>query len=115
MAAMMADFEIIERRFDLPFRSRKAHDGYAVFKTDKHAVLVHPDVCGLTSGAARQADPCETGGLLAGRALRDAKGPYTLVLGAVQAPREAGSRGNIDLSPEMTARLRDEAASGFPS
>ena len=110
----MSGFEIVERRVDLPFRSRKSFTGYAVFQSDGHAVFVHSRVCRLLAVATRDAEPCETGGLLAGRVLRDAEGPYTLVLEAVKAPREAGRPGRLTLSPEMTARLRDQAATEFP-
>jgi hypothetical protein len=76
---------------------------------------VHPRVCGLLAVTARHAQPCETGGLVAGRLLRDTEGPYTLVLEAVTAPREAGQPGRLTLSPELTARLRERAAGEFPS
>jgi hypothetical protein len=98
-------------RVDVPFQPRRLFPGYAWFVAVDHTVLVSPHVClGLLASAAR-ARPDGTGGLLLGRFLRDADGPYTLVTAAVDAPPDSGP----ELPPELVARLTQEAAHRFPT
>lgn len=112
---MSGDFQVIERRAGPPFRPRGLLSGYAVFQGHRHAVFVHPGVCARIGAAARDAQPNEAGGLLAGRILQDADGGYTLVEGAVVAPPQAGSVGRITMSPELTAGLCTQAATRYPA
>jgi hypothetical protein len=112
---MNNNFEIIERRTGPPFRARNLFRGYAEFRLGSHAVFVHPGVCGRLSKAAHDADPHETGGVLAGRVLQDIEGNYTIVEGAAIAPRRSGSVGRISLSPDLTAELKKEATTRYPT
>lgn len=72
----------------LPFITRP--DQPETFKSfasesDAFEVFLHRDVQEAIRRAAREAAPNETIGMLAGRVLRDERGPYTLVLAAVGA------------------------------
>jgi proteasome lid subunit RPN8/RPN11 len=99
----------------IPFRRRTAFGGYLAFARQEHTVLVEPSAAHRLRRAAEQAWPHETGGLLAGRALRDADGAYVAVSGFVEAMPEAGSPGTFSLSPQETAELREVAFGHHPA
>jgi len=108
-------FEILSHDQGPPFRTRSVFAGYEAYSTGTHSVLISPDVrAGLTT-SAEQALPRETGGVLFGRILQDNLGTYTLVVGMVGAPREAGGYGEVQLSAELTSRLKDEGARQHPT
>jgi len=81
----------------VPFVSRPANrQTFLVFASEQNGfeALVHVDVGIAISEKAEKAFPNETIGLLAGRILRDERGPYTLVL------KSEGARSNeIEASP----------------
>jgi proteasome lid subunit RPN8/RPN11 len=75
----------------LPFIMRPARDeSFIVFTSERDgfAAFIHHDVRDAISQEAYKAAPNETIGLLAGRVLRDERGPYTLVLAAQGARRD---------------------------
>jgi proteasome lid subunit RPN8/RPN11 len=109
------EFRIIEHRFDAPFRPRAAHAEYIVFRTGELDVCVRPEVAARLRECARQALPRETGGLLAGRILRDDEGPYVVVTGWGAARPEAGGLGSFNLSPDETETLRQSLSMRYPS
>lgn len=110
-----ADFEIIEHAFDVPFRTRNVHSGYVTFRADDLDVYVTPAVASRAREWARDALPRETGGLLAGRILRDNAGQYVVVTGIACAPAGAGGMGAFSLSPDETERLRRTLSQDHPS
>lgn len=81
----------------LPFIIRPADDAkFTVFSSpqDGFQAYVYEEVLKIISGEMADAAPNETIGLLAGRVLRDSRGPYTLVLAA------QGARGHeIEATP----------------
>jgi hypothetical protein len=100
---------------DLVVRPRGQFHGYAWFVAVDRAVLVSPYVCeGLRRSAAR-ALPGEAGGVLVGRVLCDADGPYTLVTAVVDAPPDAAVHGRLWIPPELAERLEAEAVRRFPT
>jgi proteasome lid subunit RPN8/RPN11 len=109
------DFEIIERSFDVPFRTRTLHAGYVVFQADRLNVYITPDIAATIRECAAGAAPRETGGLLAGRILRDDLGHYVMVTGMAQAPPTAGEFGSFSLSPKGTEKLRRVLSEQHPS
>jgi proteasome lid subunit RPN8/RPN11 len=110
-----AEFEIIEHAFDVPFRARNVHSGYVRFRADDLDVYVTPAVASRAREWARDALPRETGGLLAGRILRDDAGQYVVVTGIACAPEGAGGVGAFSLSPEETELLRRALSQHHPS
>jgi len=100
------------------FRPRMAFEGYHVFDDGDSAVLIGPDTAldlrKAASAAAGQARPRETGGLLAGRVLRDAGGQYLVVSGFVEAEPGSGNRAAFYISPEATAGLREKSSRTYP-
>lgn len=67
----------------LPFVTRPSSDERFISFASEHdgfETFIHKDVNGAISREAHRAAPNETIGLLAGRVLRDERGPYTLVL-----------------------------------
>lgn len=110
-----AEFEIIEHVFDVPFRARNVHSGYVTFHAGDLDVYIEPAVASRAGEWARHALPRETGGLLAGRILRDDAGQYVVVTGIVCAPASAGGVGAFSLSPEETERLRQTVSQHYPS
>ena len=98
-----------------PFRARAAFGGYQTFSDGNRTVLVEPATANLLRGAAEEAYPMETGGLLSGRILRDSDGQYVLVSGAVQAEPSAGRSAAFEISPQATALLREEAHRAYPT
>lgn len=110
-----AEFEIIEHAFDLPFRTRNVNSGHIAFRADNLDVYVMTDVASRARQWARGALPRETGGLLAGRILRDNAGQYVVVTGIGGAPAGAGGVGRFGLSPEETEQLRRALARDHPS
>jgi hypothetical protein len=110
-----AEFEIIEHAFDLPFRTRNVNAGHIAFRADNLDVYVMTDVASRARQWARGALPRETGGLLAGRILRDNAGQYVVVTGIGGAPAGAGGVGRFGLSPEETEQLRRALARDHPS
>lgn len=98
-----------------PFRARAAFGGYQVFHDGNRAVLVEPAAAAGLRDAAQKAHPKETGGLLSGRTLRDSDGQYVLVSGFVQAGPGAGRSAAFEISPQATARLREEAHRAYPT
>jgi proteasome lid subunit RPN8/RPN11 len=75
----------------LPFIARPTRDeNFVVFTSedDGFTVFIHRDVTDDISHKAHEAAPNETIGLLAGRVMRDERGPYTLVLAAEGARRD---------------------------
>jgi proteasome lid subunit RPN8/RPN11 len=110
-----SDFEIIERDFGVPFRARTLHAGYVIFQAEGLNVYVSPEVASAMRERAQAASPRETGGLLAGRILRDGRGHYVVVTGMVSGPSAAGDFGSFNLSPDETAQLRRTLAEHYPS
>ncbi len=110
-----AEFEIVEHAFDLPFRTRNVDSGHIAFHADNLDVYVMTDVASRARQWARGALPRETGGLLAGRVLRDNAGEYVVVTGIGGAPAGAGGVGRFSLSPEETEDLRRGLAREHPS
>jgi len=109
------EFTVVTVNADLPFRRRELFVGFLGFEDGSgDLVLVDPSLRSQLTGAARRALPDETGGLVVGRAFRDSIGPYTAVLGAVEAPPEAGGRGTFTMPAELVAELRDLAGQQFP-
>jgi hypothetical protein len=98
-------------RLEAPLRSRTLFPGYAWFIAVDHTVLISPRVCLELLACAAGARPDGTGGLLLGRVLHDADGPYTLVTAAVEVPPDSGPAPD----PELVARLTEEAARRFPA
>ena len=109
------EFEIIEHAFDVPFRTRNVNAGHIAFRADDLDVYVLTDVASRARQWARNALPRETGGLLAGRILRDNAGRYAVVTGIACAPAGAGGMGRFVLSPEETDLLRRALARDHPS
>src|SRR5450432_2869905 len=109
------DFQIVERKFDVPFRKRILHVGYASFRADGLQVYAHPQVAARVREHASRALPRETGGLLAGRILRDDGGPYVVLTGMAVAPPEAGDVSRFSLSPGETENLRRKLSAQDPS
>jgi proteasome lid subunit RPN8/RPN11 len=99
----------------VPFRPRAAFDGYCLFGGGDSAVLVAPATVQALRSAARNARPLETGGLLSGRALRDADGHYVVVSGFVEAEPGSGRAAAFEISPQATARLREESSRASPT
>jgi len=110
-----SDFEIIEHSFDVPFRTRNVNAGHIAFRAGDLDVYVMPDVASRARQWATDALPRETGGLLAGRILRDNAGQYVVVTGVACAPADAGGMGRFGLSPEETGQLRRALARDHPS
>ena len=82
---------------NLPFVSRPANrKDFLVFVSERDGfeALIHSNVKEAISEKAQRALPNETIGLLAGRVLRDERGPYTLVLAA-----EGARLDEIDATP----------------
>lgn len=109
------DFQIVERRFDVPFRKRNLHAGYIIFRAGELHVCVHPQVASRVREYASRALPRETGGLLAGRILRDDEGPYVVLTGMAVAPPGAGDVSRFNLSPDETENLRRTLSVQDPS
>jgi hypothetical protein len=99
----------------VPFRPRAAFDRYHLFGDGDTAVLVEPAAAGHLRAAAHKAQPLETGGLLSGRALRDADGHYVIVSGFVEAGPGSGRAAAFEISPQATARLREESSRANPT
>src|ERR1700722_20401940 len=110
-----SDFEIIEHAFDVPFRTRNVNAGHIAFRAGDLDVYVMADVASRAGQWAGDALPRETGGLLAGRILRDNAGQYVVVTGIACAPAGAGGMGRFSLSPEETDQLRRALARDHPS
>src|SRR5215467_178183 len=110
-----SEFEIIERRVDVPFRARTLHAGYVVFRADLLNVYIRPEIAASIRDRAVAAAPRETGGLLAGRILRDDRGHYVVVTGEATAPSTAGEFGSFSLSPNETEKLRRVLSERYPS
>jgi len=110
-----ADFEIIEHGFDVPFRTRNIHAEYVHVQAGNLDVYVRPAVASRARESAVDALPQETGGLLAGRILRDDHGHYVVVTGMVSAPPDAGGLSTFNLSPEETEKLRHALSEHYPS
>jgi proteasome lid subunit RPN8/RPN11 len=99
----------------VPFRPRVAFDGYHLFINGDTAVLVGPSAARGMRTAACKARPLETGGLLSGRALRDADGHYVIVSGFAEADSGSGRAAAFEISPQATARLREESSRADPT
>lgn len=102
-------FRVDSIRHERPYRARSAFSGYHTFSDGHGAVLVAPPAAAGMREAAGRALPKETGGLLSGRTLRDSQGDYVLVSGFVRAGPGAGRSAAFEISPQETARLREEA------
>lgn len=109
------EFQIIEHTFDLPFRARNVYDEYIIFQAGDLDVYLDPRMPAHVQDCASRALPCETGGLLAGRILRDDAGPYVVVTGMAVAPPGAGDVSMFNLTPGETERLRRELSARYPS
>ena len=110
-----SDFEIIQHQQDVPFRVRHLHQGYVTFRASGLTILLDPNVVADVRQCARLALPSETGGLLAGRLLRDDKGNYLVVTGMAAAQPASGGLGTFNLSPAQTADLRRLLSERHPS
>lgn len=99
----------------VPFRARVIFDGFHLFGGGDGAVLVEPATALGLRAAACKARPLETGGLLSGRALRDADGHYIVVAGFVEADPGSGRAAAFEISPQATARLREESSRANPT
>jgi hypothetical protein len=109
------EFQIIEHRFDIPFRTRGGYGDYTVFPAGSLHVYMNPKVAVDLRALAERARPQETGGLLSGRILRDDAGPYVVVTGMIEAPAGTGDLGRFELSAEGTEELRARLARRQPS
>ena len=96
-----------------PFQMSADYNDFYCFSDGIRRAFVDPDVAAQLIQLARDAWPHETGGLLAGRIRRDVDGPYTVILGFIQAPPGAGRSGSFHMSPELTDRLRGLAARAY--
>jgi proteasome lid subunit RPN8/RPN11 len=113
---MNADgFEVVSRTHDYPHRSRDFYSHYVAFGGTAGTVFVEPGLMARLRAAAAAAHPHETGGLVVGRILKDEKGAYTVLLDGLEGPASSGQVGYFTMTPELTARLRFEAAIRFPS
>jgi proteasome lid subunit RPN8/RPN11 len=97
---------------NLPFISRPSLErefSAFVSEQDGFAALIHQDVKESISREAVKALPNETIGLLAGRVLRDERGPYTLVLAAQGArPDEIDATpSHVHISANGHAQVRN--------
>jgi proteasome lid subunit RPN8/RPN11 len=110
-----SEFQIVERRFDAPFRKRSLHAGCDTFRAADLQVYMLPGVTARLRQQAAQARPRETGGLLAGRILRDDEGRYVVLTGMAVAPPDAGDVGQFNLSPAETETLRRTLSAQDPS
>jgi proteasome lid subunit RPN8/RPN11 len=95
----MEHFQPRQRRAHstLPFVTRPVNrKDFLAFASERDGfeALIHSNVKEVISEKARKALPNETIGLLAGRVLRDERGPYTLVLAAKGARQD-----EIDATP----------------
>ena len=108
-------FTVEDVHQDAPFRPRSGFTDYCQFTDRSDTVLVAPEISQRLWEAARIARPFETGGLLAGRLFRDDHGRYVVVVGHVEAPSGSGRLSGFKLSPEATARLREDASRAFPA
>lgn len=98
-----------------PFRTRASFYGFYLFGDQESAVLVEPGIAKQLRAAAADAWPHETGGLLSGRALCDGMGDFVVVSGFVEAPAGSGRTATFEISPQATARLREEACRHDPT
>lgn len=99
----------------IPFRPRRVFSEYQVFSDAGRAILVEPATALGLRICAGKARPLETGGLLSGRALRDADGHYVLVSGFVEANHGSGKAAAFEIPPEATAKLREESSRANPT
>lgn len=110
-----AEFTVISRNTLTPYRPREnLHDLVKLADGSARAAFVDPAVATSLRVRAHTARPNETGGLVLGRIFRDELGPYTLVLGFVEAPPGASSPGSIRMTPEDVAGLEETAAASYP-
>jgi hypothetical protein len=110
-----SDFEIIQRKQDVPFRVRHLHQGYVAFHAADLAIYFDRNVVADVRECAHHALPREAGGLLAGRLLRDDEGHYVVVTGMAAAQPTAGGFGTFNLSPAQTEDLRRLLSERYPS
>lgn len=108
-------FQVEAVQRGVPFRARATYSSYQVFEDSESVVLVDPVTALALRTAAAEASPRETGGLLSGRLLRDAGGRYVLVAGHVEAPAGSGGAAAFNVSPQATARMREESARAYPT
>lgn len=78
------------------------------------AVYLAAGVAGTLRAWAGEAQPRETMGLLAGRACEEATGPYTLVVGAVEAKSAETGRAHVFTDTARMAELVEHLRERFP-
>lgn len=98
----------------LPFVPRGTYAEYLKFSDREHTLLIEPGIAGRIRAAAERALPNETGGLLAGRSLRDEDGQYAIVSGYAEARPGSGAPAAFEVPMEELQTLREENARANP-
>lgn len=107
-------FRIEQRQRTLPFLPRGTYADYWTFSDAGRTLLVEPDAAKRIRETAQRACPHETGGLLAGRSLRDDEGQYIVVSGFTEAKAGSGAPAAFKIPVEDLGTLRTENARAYP-